>query len=45
MWRMREPAQDAAFAFESFFSLAPGKRDVHELHRRLPIEPAVAAAG
>ena len=41
--RMRKPAKDAAFAFESFFSRAPGERNVHELHRSLPLEPAVAA--
>ena len=43
--RMREPAKDAAFAFESFFRRAPGERDVHELHRSLPLEPAVTATG
>src|ERR1700733_13698713 len=41
--RMSEPAKDAAFAFESFFSRAPGERYTHELHRRLPVESAVAA--
>ena len=43
--RMSESAKDATFAFESFFSRAPGERDAHELHRSLPLEPAVTATG
>ena len=43
--RMSEPAKDAAFAFESFFSRVPGKRDAHELYRGLSLEPAVTALG
>ncbi len=43
--RMRKPAKDGAFAFESFFSRAPGERHAHELHRSLPLEPTVTATG
>src|ERR1700685_1100957 len=43
--RMRKAAKDAAFAFESYFSGAAGEPTVHELHRSLPLEPAVTATG
>jgi hypothetical protein len=42
---MSEPAKDAAFAFESFFSRAPGERNVYEFHRSLSLEPAVTTTG
>src|SRR5579864_7140327 len=42
---MSEPAKDATFTFESFFRRGPDERDVHELYRSLPLEPAVAATG
>ena len=40
---MREPRQDAAFTLESLFPAAPSEREVQELDRHPPIEPAIGA--
>ena len=43
--RMRQPREDASFAPEALFARAPHDRDVQQLDRRAPDEPAVAALG
>ena len=43
--RMGQPREDIAFALESFFAGTTDQRDVEQLDRGAPFEPAVASFG